>query len=264
MDTASGDGTKAEPYRVIVGLDNQQFRATVPLIELVATPERLEFRARFGLGRIMGPWHVERTEVTKVFKVRLLWSHCVGIRGNEGLEWTILTSSPDPILLTLEELGYPADWLYERGEEWAPKQWSQASVRALLRIETVGVDSGGRLRGMNDAWNRLLPLLRQGERLRWVGQPDPRVRFSAADLFLVPFSIMWGGFALFWELQAVVSGGPFFFTLWGIPFVLMGLYFIFGRFIYKKRRKLMTVNRPGNHAACLLAASSGNWPVCRS
>ncbi|KRE67327.1 hypothetical protein ASG92_15100 [Arthrobacter sp. Soil736] len=94
---------------------------------------------------------------------------------------------------------------------------------------------------MNDAWNRLHPLLRQGEQLRWVGKPDPRVRFSATDLFLVPFSIMWGGFAVFWELQVVVSGAPIFFTLWGIPFVLVGLYFIFGRFIYKKRRKIMTV-----------------------
>lgn len=55
------------------------------------------------------------------------------------------------------------------------------------------------------------------------------------------FSIMWGGFAVFWELQAVVSGAPIFFTLWGIPFALMGLYFVFGPFIYKKRRKLMTV-----------------------
>jgi hypothetical protein len=94
---------------------------------------------------------------------------------------------------------------------------------------------------MTDAWNRLRPLLRQGEQIRWAGQPDPRVLFTPADGFLVPFSFMWGGFAVFWEILAIAGGAPTFFALWGIPFVLIGLYFIVGRFIYKKRRKLTTV-----------------------
>ena len=94
---------------------------------------------------------------------------------------------------------------------------------------------------MNAAWNRLGPLLRPGEQLRWVGQPDPRVRFSATDVFLIPFSVMWGGFAVVWEYTAIASGAPIGFVLWGLPFVLIGMYLIFGRFIYKKRRKLMTV-----------------------
>jgi hypothetical protein len=95
---------------------------------------------------------------------------------------------------------------------------------------------------MNDPRSRILPLLRQGERLLWVGQPDPKVRFTGADAFLVPFSILWGGFAIFWEFMAVTTAKqqPFF-ALWGIPFVLIGFWFIFGRFIYKKRRKLRTV-----------------------
>lgn len=109
------------------------------------------------------------------------------------------------------------------------------------RVAAALVDSNERLRGMTDAWNRLRPLLRQGEQLLWVGQPDPRKRFTPADLFLVPFSLMWGGFAVFWEMMAITSGAPPFFGLWGIPFVLIGLYFIAGRFIYKRHRKLKTV-----------------------
>jgi hypothetical protein len=84
-------------------------------------------------------------------------------------------------------------------------------------------------------------VLRPGERLLWAGQPDPSVRFTKADGFLVPFSILWGGFAVFWEVGVVASGGPPFFALWGIPFVAMGFYFTVGRFIWKARRKRRTI-----------------------
>ncbi|TDK24076.1 PH domain-containing protein [Arthrobacter crusticola] len=94
---------------------------------------------------------------------------------------------------------------------------------------------------MNDAWNRLRPILRPGEQIYWVGQPDPRIHFTSADALLVPFSLMWGGFALVWETQAILKGAPIFFILWGVPFVLIGLYLIAGRFYVKRRRKLRTV-----------------------
>jgi hypothetical protein len=94
---------------------------------------------------------------------------------------------------------------------------------------------------MSDAWKRLGPVLRPGEQLRWVGQPDPQVRFAPADVYLVPFSLLWCGFAIFWEWSVITSAESFFFTLWGIPFVLMGLYMTLGRFAYKKHRKMKTV-----------------------
>jgi hypothetical protein len=71
------------------------------------------------------------------------------------------------------------------------------------------------------------------ERILWSGQPSPGKLFTPADIFLVPFSLLWGGFAIFWELTALNFGAPLLFKLFGIPFVCVGLYFIFGRFIFK-------------------------------
>jgi hypothetical protein len=77
------------------------------------------------------------------------------------------------------------------------------------------------------------------EEILWSAQPTPKL-FTGADFFLVPFSVLWGGFAIFWEDNVLSQGAPVLFSLWGIPFVLIGLYFIFGRFIYKNYKKKHT------------------------
>lgn len=105
---------------------------------------------------------------------------------------------------------------------------------------------------MNDDWSRLEPILRFGEKLRWSGRPDPAVRFAPADLLMVPVSLMFCGFTVVWEFLAITNDAPWFFALWGIPFMGVGLYFLFGRFIYKKRRKLKTVYALTDERAIIL------------
>jgi hypothetical protein len=94
--------------------------------------------------------------------------------------------------------------------------------------------------------------LEQTERVVWAAQPLQGVRLRPYDVFLIPFSLLWGGFAIFWELMALgilfahgeSEGAPgalrIMFPLFGLPFVLVGLYLIFGRFIVDARRRSRT------------------------
>jgi hypothetical protein len=97
------------------------------------------------------------------------------------------------------------------------------------------------------------PELTSGESIVWAGQPKPGVILHKEDVFLVPFSLLWGGFAIFWEASVLGLwgfGGKnvwSFGVLWGIPFVLAGQYIIWGRFFYaawlKRRTHYAVTNR---------------------
>ncbi len=79
--------------------------------------------------------------------------------------------------------------------------------------------------------NDFQDFLMRDEKIIWSGQPARGVLFTGADFLLIPFSLLWGGFALFWE-SAVLSQpkAPLIMKFWGIPFVLIGLFLIVGRF----------------------------------
>ncbi|HKS80581.1 MAG TPA: hypothetical protein VJR23_03675 [Candidatus Acidoferrales bacterium] len=88
------------------------------------------------------------------------------------------------------------------------------------------------------------------ETVQWAGRPNAAVIFHKEDWGLIPFSLLWGGFAIFWLLSAsgiwdFGTNRPdkafeWFGVVWGTPFVLVGQYLIWGRFVYNRWKKQRT------------------------
>lgn len=92
-----------------------------------------------------------------------------------------------------------------------------------------------------DLKSELTQHISSNEKLIWTGQPKAGIVFRSADIFLIPFSIIWCGFAIVWLATAISSGAPFFFSLFGVPFVLIGLFFVFGRFFVDSKQRENTL-----------------------
>ncbi|MBQ3119008.1 MAG: hypothetical protein IJC10_04530 [Clostridia bacterium] len=73
----------------------------------------------------------------------------------------------------------------------------------------------------------------------WEGSPNKVPVFSKADFLLVPFSLIFGGFLLGYAILsaiAMLAGQGILFSLTGITFLILGIYLIFLRLWYRKKR----------------------------
>jgi hypothetical protein len=110
--------------------------------------------------------------------------------------------------------------------------------------------------------------LMQDEKILWSGQPEPSIDFNRSDIFLIPFSLLWGGVALIpiGEFCLSIANGEdgggsaghyLIFFLFAIVFSIIGLHFIFGRFLYKRWKKRRTYYAITARRALILTATSG-------
>lgn len=85
---------------------------------------------------------------------------------------------------------------------------------------------------MNQTYeNMLKDMLQKGESILWTDSPEPGLHLQRGDGFMIPFSILWCGFVLFWELS-VLRAGVLPMAIFGLVFIAMGFYLAIGRYIH--------------------------------
>lgn len=90
------------------------------------------------------------------------------------------------------------------------------------------------------ARDAIQPELTAGERLVWAGRARRGLVFEWTDLFLIPFGLFWTAFSVLWETLAIWGRAPWYFCAFGIPFILVGLNMVAGRFLVDARRRART------------------------
>jgi hypothetical protein len=100
--------------------------------------------------------------------------------------------------------------------------------------------------------------LLSGERVVWEGKPYPGLVVRPIDVFLIPFSLLWGGFAVFWNATVWTTDSDLSFKLFGLPFLVAGLYVTVGRFLIDMWLRKATTYSVTNKRVLIARGASGS------
>jgi hypothetical protein len=100
------------------------------------------------------------------------------------------------------------------------------------------------------------PELLDGEQVSWAVRPDEHRYFCAADAYLIPFFGLLTAVGISALVVWLGDGDPLF-AVWGIVWVLIGLYVAVGRLFVKRRRKRRTVYALTDRRALILSFHKG-------
>jgi hypothetical protein len=99
--------------------------------------------------------------------------------------------------------------------------------------------------------------LAPSERLLWFGQPRSGIVFRSSDSFVIPFSLVWGGTTIFIYASVPTSDMPIFYKLFILPFVVVALYLLLGRFILDAKRRSATCYGITNERIIIISTHFG-------
>jgi len=79
----------------------------------------------------------------------------------------------------------------------------------------------------------------KNETILWQGKPKKAPLFQKSDIFIIPFSLIFGGMFLIYAIISAImmfSGESIMFSLVGITCLVLGLYILVFRLWYRKKR----------------------------
>lgn len=79
----------------------------------------------------------------------------------------------------------------------------------------------------------------KNETILWQGAPSKPRLFNKSDIFMIPFTIVFGGmFIIYAFISALlmITGESIMFSFVGITFVILGLYILIFRLFYRRKR----------------------------
>lgn len=110
------------------------------------------------------------------------------------------------------------------------------------------------------------------EKLLWQGVPATGLRFTGAGAVLSFFGVFFLTFSIFWMIMAAsiggFSGAEALFPLFGLPFVLIGLWLVFGHWFFdaykRKHARYALSNKRAFVARTMFGRRMESYPIDRS